>query len=97
VDSIIDSSALLGSLEADQRYLAILDQPLYACLVDLQDLVSYETAQFWRAPRLPLGRADRAARGLTFDAELLYAGAMFHDMGLTHRHSRWLRCSRAGR
>jgi HD superfamily phosphodiesterase len=26
-------------------------------------------------------------RGLTFDAELLYAGAMFHDMGLTHRHS----------
>jgi asparaginyl-tRNA synthetase len=34
---------------ASQRYLAILDQPLYACLVDLQDLVSYETAQFWRA------------------------------------------------
>jgi HD superfamily phosphodiesterase len=26
-------------------------------------------------------------RGLTVDAELLYAGAMFHDMGLTHRHS----------
>jgi hypothetical protein len=26
-------------------------------------------------------------RGLTFDRELLYAGAMFHDMGLTHRHS----------
>jgi hypothetical protein len=26
-------------------------------------------------------------RGLTFDAELLYAGAMFHDMGLTHPHS----------
>jgi asparaginyl-tRNA synthetase len=52
MDSIIDSSALLGSLEADQRYLAILDQPLYACLVDLQDLVSYETAQFWRARKL---------------------------------------------
>jgi hypothetical protein len=28
-----------------------------------------------------------ARRSLTFDAELLYAGAMFHDMGLTHRHS----------
>ena len=28
-----------------------------------------------------------ARRGLRFDAELLYAGAMFHDMGLTHRHS----------
>jgi hypothetical protein len=28
-----------------------------------------------------------ARRGLNFDAELLYAGAMFHDMGLTHRHS----------
>jgi hypothetical protein len=26
-------------------------------------------------------------RGLRFDPELLYAGAMFHDMGLTHRHS----------
>jgi HD superfamily phosphodiesterase len=25
-------------------------------------------------------------RGLRFDAELLYAGAMFHDMGLTHQH-----------
>src|SRR5438105_1516383 len=26
-------------------------------------------------------------RGLQFDPELLYAGAMFHDMGLTPRHS----------
>jgi len=26
-------------------------------------------------------------RGLNFDAELLYAGCMFHDMGLTHRCS----------
>jgi HD domain len=26
-------------------------------------------------------------RGLKFDPELLYAGAMFHDMGLTHPHS----------
>ena len=26
-------------------------------------------------------------RGLSFDPELLYAGAMFHDMGLTHRHA----------
>src|SRR5216684_7788529 len=26
-------------------------------------------------------------RDLSFDPELLYAGAMFHDMGLTHRHS----------
>src|SRR5580704_12866697 len=25
-------------------------------------------------------------RGLKFDSELLYAGAMFHDMGLTHQH-----------
>ncbi|MGC8519080.1 MAG: HD domain-containing protein [Steroidobacteraceae bacterium] len=25
-------------------------------------------------------------RGLTFDVELLYAGAMFHDVGLTDRH-----------
>jgi HD superfamily phosphodiesterase len=26
-------------------------------------------------------------RGLKFDAELLYAGTMFHDMGLTRQHS----------
>ena len=26
-------------------------------------------------------------KGLQFDRELLYAGAMFHDMGLTHVHS----------
>src|SRR5471030_3263230 len=26
-------------------------------------------------------------RGLTFDPELLYFGAMFHDMGLVHQHS----------
>jgi hypothetical protein len=26
-------------------------------------------------------------RGLVFDPELLYAGAMFHDMGLTPKHS----------
>src|ERR1700726_186128 len=26
-------------------------------------------------------------RGLRFDRELLYAGAMFHDMGLTPAHS----------
>jgi hypothetical protein len=26
-------------------------------------------------------------RELKFDPELLYAGAMFHDMGLTHKHS----------
>src|SRR5580704_9237853 len=25
-------------------------------------------------------------RGLRFDPELLYAGAMFHDMGLTKKH-----------
>jgi HD domain len=33
------------------------------------------------------GALTGARRGLTFDPELLYAGAMFHDMGLTRRHS----------
>jgi hypothetical protein len=33
------------------------------------------------------GALTGARRGLKFDAELLYAGAMFHDMGLTHQHS----------
>ena len=34
-----------------------------------------------------MGRAHRQARGLGFDPELLYAGAMFHDMGLTPKHA----------
>jgi hypothetical protein len=33
------------------------------------------------------GRLAGKKRGLRFDAELLYAGAMFHDMGLTHQYS----------
>jgi HD domain len=33
------------------------------------------------------GALTGVRRGLTFDPELLYAGAMFHDMGLTNRHS----------
>jgi hypothetical protein len=33
------------------------------------------------------GALTGTRRGLTFDTELLYAGAMFHDMGLTHQHS----------
>jgi HD superfamily phosphodiesterase len=33
------------------------------------------------------GALAGAHRGLKFDSELLYAGAMFHDMGLTHQHS----------
>ncbi len=33
------------------------------------------------------GALSGSRRGLKFDPELLYAGAMFHDMGLTKRHS----------
>jgi hypothetical protein len=33
------------------------------------------------------GALTGARRGLTVDAELLYAGAMFHDMGLTPQYS----------
>lgn len=33
------------------------------------------------------GALSGKRRGLSFDPELLYAGAMFHDMRLTHRHS----------
>ncbi len=33
------------------------------------------------------GALTGVRRGLTFDAELLYAGAMFHDMGLTKPYS----------
>ncbi len=33
------------------------------------------------------GALTAKRRGLRFDAELLYAGAMFHDMGLTQAHA----------
>src|SRR5437588_12971125 len=33
------------------------------------------------------GALTGVRRGLRFDRELLYAGAMFHDMGLTREHS----------
>jgi HD domain len=33
------------------------------------------------------GALSGVRRGLTFDRELLYAGAMFHDMGLLHEYS----------
>src|SRR6267142_1838909 len=33
------------------------------------------------------GALTGVRRGLTVDPELLYTGAMFHDMGLMHRHS----------
>jgi hypothetical protein len=33
------------------------------------------------------GALTGVRRGLTFDPELLYAGAMFHDIGLTKRYS----------
>jgi hypothetical protein len=33
------------------------------------------------------GALTGARHGLMFDVELLYAGAMFHDIGLTRRHS----------
>jgi asparaginyl-tRNA synthetase len=31
------------------RYLTVFDNPLYSCLVELHDLVNFETAKFWRA------------------------------------------------
>jgi asparaginyl-tRNA synthetase len=49
VTSVVDRSSQDRAVDRNQRYLAILDQPLYTCLVDLQDLITYETAQFWRA------------------------------------------------
>ncbi|MEZ0095456.1 amino acid--tRNA ligase-related protein [Streptacidiphilus sp. EB129] len=47
--SIVNEGTLVQDAEAGHpRYLKILDDPLYSTLVDLQDLVNYETAQFWR-------------------------------------------------
>src|SRR5256886_16989449 len=57
-----------------------------------------EVTQLLRATESPLlfhhssrvyyfGALAGKHRGLKFDPELLYTGAMFHDMGLTHQHS----------
>jgi HD superfamily phosphodiesterase len=57
-----------------------------------------EITEFVRDTEVPLlfhhssrvfywGALTGARRGLKFDAELLYAGAMFHDLGLTYQHS----------
>jgi len=40
-----------------------------------------------RAASITGVRSPEKRRGLKFDHELLYAGAMFHDMGLTPAHS----------
>jgi len=47
--SLLNQSVEDRVADSGRRFLDILDQPLYATLVDLQDLISYETAQFWRA------------------------------------------------
>jgi HD superfamily phosphodiesterase len=48
----------------------------------------HETAfLFTHSTRVYLfGTLTEKRRGLTFDPELLYVGAMFHDMGLTERY-----------
>lgn len=57
-----------------------------------------EVTEFIRSSESPLlfhhssrvyyfGALAGVQRGLSFDAELLYTGAMFHDIGLTHAHS----------
>jgi len=59
-----------GSAGGRPRYLAVLDDPLYSCLVDLQDLVNYETATFWR---------ERAVRALHLPVT---TGSISSPMGL---------------
>ncbi|MGW2490894.1 amino acid--tRNA ligase-related protein [Streptomyces sp. NPDC001606] len=47
--SIVEQDATAEESAAGlPRYLRILDDPLYSTLVELQDLVNYETARFWR-------------------------------------------------
>ncbi|WP_329057956.1 amino acid--tRNA ligase-related protein [Amycolatopsis sp. NBC_01480] len=46
--TLTNSPATRSRVDSRRRYLAILDDPMYTCLVGLQDLVSYETARFWR-------------------------------------------------
>jgi HD superfamily phosphodiesterase len=45
------------------------------------DLLFHHSSRVWCFAALTGLR-----RGLPFDRELLYAGAMFHDMGLTRQH-----------
>ena len=47
--SIIDDRTDQRPLAGERpRYLKIFDDPLYSSLVELQDLVNFETAKFWR-------------------------------------------------
>ena len=48
----------------------------------LSPLLFHHSSRVYFFGALAAGR-----RGLKFDAELLYAGAMFHDLGLTPEHS----------
>src|SRR3954468_1629142 len=59
--------------------------------------IAWEITELVRDPETPLlfhhssrvyyfGALTGKRRGLKFDPELLFAGAMFHDMGLTRRH-----------
>lgn len=68
--NLVNVSTKSYPVDVSQRYLAIMDDPMYNCLVALQDLVSYETAQFWR---------DREVRALHLPVT---TGSISSPMGL---------------
>jgi hypothetical protein len=73
----------MGSMEK----IAIPDSKLCKEVTDLvrdtesELLFNHSTRVYY------FGALTGLRRGLSFDRELLYSGAMFHDMGLTPRHS----------
>jgi HD superfamily phosphodiesterase len=78
-----------------------IDLPMHTILAGIRipdSKLSREITELVRDTETPLlfhhssrvyywGALAGKRRGLSFDPELLYAGAMFHDMGLTHQHS----------
>ena len=50
--SMVENISLKRRFADPRRFLTILDDPLYALIVDLQDLVNVQTTMFWSGRRL---------------------------------------------
>jgi hypothetical protein len=79
--------AATGAKASSINGVSIPDSKLAGAITELvrdteSDLLFHHSSRvyFW-------GALAGKRRGLRFDAELLYAGAMFHDLGLTPGHS----------
>src|ERR1700739_4883412 len=88
------TSISLGTISAPPRSLAGVTIPDSKLAREVTELVKDTESPllFHHSSRVYYwGALTGKRRGLHFDPELLYAGAMFHDMGLTPKHARAFR------